>query len=170
MTTDIRQRQREAVRMGSVAATKPNFVPPSDFPELEEARRRHEETLEEHAGIAKRRADAAKEEAQLREHLDAVQASKRAANKEAQDAVKNATIKALEVVAEHGEEWLAKIAAEREEALAERDELLAKAAEAEARANKDNALAAWLEQTASSPVPAPFSAGPSRPFPTAVAS
>lgn len=57
-----------------------------------------------------------RQEQQLREHLEAVQASKRASKEEATKAVEAATIEALRVVAEHGGAWLAKIAADRADA------------------------------------------------------
>ncbi|MFP5365154.1 MAG: hypothetical protein ACLGI5_20790 [Thermoleophilia bacterium] len=141
-----------------MAATARGFVPPSDWPELEAARVAHERALEEHMSEESRRQEARAQERALQEHLATVQKSQRQAKDEATKVVKRATIDALRVVAEHGEAWLAKIAAERAEALAEADEHRAALEAAEARARKDERLEAWIKQAMTASVPQPFGA------------
>lgn len=155
--TQVPQRQRQAVMAGSVAAARP-FVPATEFPELEAARAAHEAALEEHLSANAKRRQNREQELQLQEHLAAVQQAQRDARRESDKAVKAATIAALGVVAEHADAWLARIAAERTEALAEHDELLARANEAKSRAHANDHVEAWLRQAASENVPQPFKA------------
>jgi hypothetical protein len=133
-------------------------VPASEFPELEAARAAHETALEEHVSAKAKRTQNREQERQLHEHLAAVQQAQRETHRESEKVVKQAALEALGVVAEHADEWLAKIAAERAEALAEHDDLLARANAAKARAHKNDAVESWLKQAASENVPQPFKA------------
>lgn len=150
------QRQVQHINAGSAAVTRPGFVPPSPWAELEAARVAHARAIEEHVSEQARRQDARSQERQLQEHLKAVQESQRQAREEATKAVKGAAIAALQVVAERGEEWLAQIAEERAVALAEADEHRAALEAAEARAHSNDAIEAWLQQALSESMPQPF--------------
>ena len=154
--TNIQQQQRERINAHSGAASKPGFVPPSPYEELEAARAAHESAVEQYKGRQARRQQVAAEEARLKETLDAIHQAKRETEAEATAAVKRSAIKALRVVAEHGESWLAQIEAERAAALAECDELRAALADAEARARKDDKMEAWLRQALSEASPRAF--------------
>lgn len=154
--TNIQQQQRERINAGSAAVTRAGFVPPSPYEELEAVRAAHESAVEQYSGRQARRQETAAEEARLKETLDAIHKAKRETEAEATAAVKRSAIQALQVVAEHGEAWLAQIEAERAAALAECDELRAALAEAEARARKDDKVEAWLRQALSESSPQPF--------------
>lgn len=148
--------QVQFINAGGAAVTRPGFVPPSPWEELEAVRVAHERALEEHVSEQARRQDARSQERQLQEHLKAVQESQRQARQEATKAVKGAAIAALQVVAERGEEWLAQIAEERAVALAEAAEHRAALEAAEARAHSNDAIEAWLRQALSDTSPQPF--------------
>lgn len=156
MTETITQRQTQHVNAGLPAASRPDFVPPTPWPELEAARAAHERALEEHSGVEGRRREAAVEERQLQAHLKSVQEAKRNAEAEATAAVKRSAIDALRVVAEHGPAWLEQIEAERAAALQECDELRAALQAAEARAHQHDGVEAWLQQALSEGAPQPF--------------
>jgi len=169
------------------------FLPVTAWPELEQARQRHERALDEYR--AARRDEARLESRHRAERTQEVAA---AAGRilDAQDAVdpvevedrrrrevhaisvrlqaaslaaKTAVFEALRLVEDHPQ-WAAEIAARRAAAGAEHDELLAGAAEAAERARSENHLERWLVQAATANSPQPYrDAGPPPPPPATIA-
>lgn len=155
------------------------FVPVTEWPELEEARVRHERALGEmrdarreegliagrhraqHAAAVKAAAgrvldgeapvDPAAIEDERRREVDAISVRLQAA----QIALSDAVFAALRIVEAHPE-WAEQIAGRRAAALAERKELLAKAEAVNVRAHAEDHMGRWLEQAATKSSPQPF--------------
>ena len=186
-TTDTR-----VLHGAGIVSNRP-FVPATEWPELEEARVRHERALaemrdarrEEALVTGRHRAQQAQElkaaagrvldgsaavdpamsEDARRRELDAISLRLKAARLALHDAV----LAALQVVEEHPE-WSEEIVARRAAAEAERAELLAQAEAAKVRAHSEDHMAQWLHQAATKAAPQPYrEAGPPPPPPQTVA-
>jgi len=189
--TTVTEPPRELHAAAIVVNTE--FVPPTGWPALEQARTRHERALTElrearreesltkdrHRTEVRQEVEAAAGRVlDAEDAVDPVQSEDRRRREvhaigvrlqAASLAARNAVYDALRLVEEHGE-WLEEIAERRAAAEAERDELLARAAEAAERAHREDHMAAWLLQAAASSWPQPYQpAGPLPPPPATIA-